>query len=63
MLVKVLYALLAIAFLALCYYIIPWVLGSLGIHIPDIILRIVMVILALICAIGIVTGRFNSWTA
>ena len=61
LLTPVLYALLAIAFLALCYFIIPWVLGMLGIHIPDTILKIVMVILGLMCAIGIVSGRIQTW--
>jgi len=63
MLRRVLQILLAIAIVVLCYFVIIWVLGLLGVHIPQQILNIVFVILGLIVALGVVTGRFDnvSW--
>jgi hypothetical protein len=59
--VRVLYVLLAIAFVVLAYYVIVWVLGLLGISIPDQILKIIMVILGLLAVIGAITGKFDTW--
>jgi putative effector of murein hydrolase LrgA (UPF0299 family) len=63
MLSRVLQVLLAIAIVVLCYFVIIWVLGLLGVHIPQQILNIVFVILGLMVALGVVTGRFDnvSW--
>jgi hypothetical protein len=58
---RVLHVLLAIACVVLCYYVIVWVLGLLGVSIPDQILRIIMVILGLLAVIGAISGRFDSW--
>ena len=63
MLRRVLSILLAIAILVLCYYVVLWVLGMLGIMVPAHILTVVFVILGLIAAMGVISGRFDnvSW--
>jgi hypothetical protein len=63
MLLRVLQILACITVMVICYYGVIWVLGLLGVHIPPQILTAVFVLLGLICAIGIVTGRFDtiSW--
>ena len=62
-LIRVLNVLLAVACVVLCYFLIIWVLGMLGVSIPDQILRIVMVIIGLIAVIGALSGRFDGyWT-
>jgi uncharacterized membrane protein len=60
MLKMVLRILLAIAILVLCYIIIVWVLGLLGIVPPQHLLTVVFVILALMAALGIISGRFDN---
>lgn len=63
LLVRALYILLAIAFVVLAYYVIIWVLGLLGIHIPQQILTVVFVVIGLIAAIWALTGRMDAWIA
>lgn len=58
---RVLNILLAIAFVVLAYYCVIWVLGMLGISVPDNILKVVFVILALMAVIGAFSGRFDGW--
>lgn len=61
--VRVLYVLLAVAFTVLCYYVIIWVLGLLGVSIPDQILKICMVIIGILAVLGAIRGSFdNFWT-
>ena len=60
MLRRILAILLSIAILVLCYYLVIWVLGLLGITIPQHILTVVFVILGLITAIGVFSGRFDN---
>lgn len=60
LLIRVLYILLAIAFVVLIYFVTIWVLGMLGIHIPDQILKVIFVIIALMAAIYALTGRMDS---
>jgi len=60
MLLRVLKILLMAAILMLCYYVVIWVLGLLGISIPQQILTVIFVILALMGVIGIITGRFDN---
>ncbi len=60
MLLRLLQILLCIAIVVLCYYVSVWVLGLLGIVIPQQILVVILVIVGLICAIGILTGKFDS---
>ena len=59
--VRVLYVLLAIAFVVLAYYVVIYVLGMLGIAVPDQILKVIFVILALLAVIGALTGKFQTW--
>lgn len=59
--IRVLYVLLALAFVVLAYYVTIWVLGLLGIVVPDQILKIVFVILGLLAVIGALTGKIESW--
>ncbi len=59
--VRVLNVLLAIAFVFLCYYVIVWVLGMIGVAVPDQILKIIMVILGLLAVIGAMSGRWDNW--
>jgi len=61
LLMRVLKVLLAIACVVLAYFVIIWVLGMLGISVPDQILRVVMVILGLIAVIGAISGKFDNW--
>ena len=58
---RVLNVLLAIAIVFLCYYVIVWVLGMLGVSVPDQILRVIMIILGLIAVIGAISGKFDGW--
>lgn len=58
--VRILSILLAIAFVVLAYYVVIWVLGMLGIHIPQNILTVAFVIIGLIAAIGALSGRFDN---
>lgn len=63
MLRRVLAILLTIAIMVLCYYVTIWILGLLGIIVPQHILTVVFVILGLMAAIGVFSGRFDniSW--
>ena len=59
--VRVLSILLAIAFVVLIYYVVIWVLGILGISVPERILQVVFLIIGLMAAIGALTGRFDTY--
>lgn len=61
--IRVLYVLLAIAFVVLTYYVVIWVLGMLGIAVPAQILKVCFVILGLLAVIGAMTGRFDNFWA
>ena len=58
--IRVLYVLLAIAFVFLAYYVVVWVLGMIGVSVPDQILRVIFVILGLLAVIGALTGRLDN---
>jgi len=60
MLRRVLQILLIIAVVVLCYYIIVWVLGLLGVPVPHQIIVVIMVILGLSGAIAALSGRLDS---
>jgi hypothetical protein len=45
---RVIYALIYICGIALCYFLIIWVLGAVGIHLPAMVLNILMVVLVLV---------------
>jgi hypothetical protein len=59
--IRVLYILLALAFVVLAYYTVVWVLAMLGIRVPQHILQVVFVILGLLAVIGAMTGQFDSF--
>jgi len=61
MFVRVLTILLAIAFVVLAYLVTIWVLGMLGVHIPQNILTVIFVIIGLMAAIWALTGQFDVW--
>lgn len=61
LLLRVLHILLAIAFVVLIYFVTIWVLGMLGLHVPDTILKVVFVIIALMAAIAALSGRLDNW--
>lgn len=60
MLRRVLQILLLIAIVALCYWVVIWVLGILGVAIPNQIIVCVLVILALMGAIAIISGKADN---
>lgn len=59
--IRILYILLAIAFVVLAYYVVIWVLQMLGIQVPQHILQVVFVILGLLAVIGAMTGRLDNF--
>jgi hypothetical protein len=61
LLIRILMILLAVAFVVLSYYIVIWVLGMLGIHLPQNILVAIFVIIGLLLAIWALTGRLDNW--
>jgi uncharacterized membrane protein len=61
LLIRVLQILLAIAIVVACYFVTIWVLGLLGIVVPDKILRVAFVIIGLIAAIGVLSGSMSTW--
>jgi hypothetical protein len=62
MFIRILSILLAIAFVVPAYYVVIYVLGLLGIHIPQNILTVVFVIIALLATIAALSGRFDDIT-
>lgn len=60
MLRRVIQILILIATIALCYWVIRWVLQLLGIAIPDQIIICVLVLLGLWGALGILSGRADN---
>ena len=66
MIERVIYALLYLCVIAICYFLIIWVLGVIGIHIPPQVLNILMVMLVLIAILILVRlfwqgGSFPLW--
>lgn len=61
LLVRILSILLAIAIVVLCYYVTIWVLGLLGIRLPQQIMTVIFVIVGLLAAIWALTGRMDTW--
>lgn len=45
---RIIYALIYLCGIALCFYLIIWVLGVLGIHLPGMVVNILMVVLVLV---------------
>ena len=59
--IRALQILLAIAFVMLTYYVVVWVLGLLGVPVPDRILTIVFVIIGLGALLAVLTGSMDRW--
>jgi putative effector of murein hydrolase LrgA (UPF0299 family) len=45
---RVIYALIYICGIALCYFLIIWVLGAIGLHLPGTVVNILLVVLVLV---------------
>lgn len=45
---RVIYALIYICGIALCYFLIIWVLGAIGLHLPAMVMNILLVVLVLV---------------
>jgi hypothetical protein len=45
---RVIYALIYICGIALCYFLIVWVLGAIGLHLPGMVVNILLVVLVLV---------------
>jgi hypothetical protein len=54
MIERVIYALLYICGIALCYFLIIWVLGAIGLHLPAMVLNILLVMLVLVAVLVLV---------
>jgi hypothetical protein len=54
MIERVIYALLYICGIALCYFLIIWVLGAIGLHLPQMVMNILLVMLVLIAVLVLV---------
>jgi hypothetical protein len=53
-------ALLYICGIALCYFLIVWVLGEIGIAIPIMVLHVLMIMLVLVCIL-VLWRLFSPW--
>ena len=58
---RVCYILMAIAVVVLCFYVVDWVLGLLGIRVPQHILQVIFVIIGLAAVIAAVKGDPETW--
>ena len=54
MIERVVYALLYLCGIALCYFLILWVLGAIGLHLPPMVLNILLVMLVLVAVLVLV---------
>jgi hypothetical protein len=45
---RIIYSLIYLCGIALCFYLIIWVLGAIGIHLPPMVLNILIVVLVLV---------------
>ena len=61
---RVIYALIYLCGIALCYYLIVWVLGAIGLHLPAMVLNIILVVLVLVAILilwRIFSGAGIKW--
>ncbi len=61
---RVIYALIYLCGIFLCYWLILWVLGALGLNLPPHVLQILMVVLVLIAILvlwRLFAGSFKPW--
>ena len=61
LLIRTIMILLAVAMIVLCYYVVVYVLGMLGIHIPGNILTVIFVIIGLLLVLWALTGKLDNW--
>lgn len=57
-------ALIAICLVVLCAVLVVWVLGSIGLHLPPMVIQIFYVILALVCVLilfRILRPQIGGW--
>lgn len=54
--------LLVIAVMIALYWGVIWVLGLLGVPVPERVLTVLFVILGLLGVIGLLSGKFDTWT-
>jgi len=59
--IQIAYILLGIAILVLLYLGTVWVLGLLGLTVPDRVLTAIFVVIGLLLFIAALSGRFNWW--
>lgn len=45
---RIIYALIYLCGIALCFYLIIWVLGAIGLHLPPMVVNILLVVLVLV---------------
>ena len=45
---RIIYALIYLCGIALCFYLVLWVLGAIGIHLPPMVVNILIVVLVLV---------------
>jgi hypothetical protein len=60
MIERVIYGLLYICGIVLCYFLIIWVLGAIGLRLPEMVLNILMIMLALVAILVIVRLFYGS---
>jgi hypothetical protein len=65
MIERIIYALIYICGLALCFYLIIWVLGAIGLHLPPVVVNILVVMLVLVAILILVRlflpSNFKWW--
>ncbi len=61
MIAKVFQVLIAITATVICYYLIDWVLGILGIHPPERLMVAIFVFIGLVSIYGAITDRWAWW--
>lgn len=64
MIERVIYALIYICGIALCYFLIVWVLGAIGIQLPHmvvVILGVVLVLIAILILWRLFAGNVRFW--
>lgn len=59
--VRVLYILGSVFCVYLAYLIVVWLLAKVGLSVPEQILQVSFIILAIFAVIGGLSGRFDSW--
>lgn len=61
MLERIIYALLYLCGIVLAYYLIIWVLSSIGLHLPPMVLQVLLVMLVLVAILILVRLFAPTW--